>query len=374
MIFRKIILILNEFLLLIFVSSFLLKPIEAFSDVSTNKVLKIGILLPQNPNESTNILIGAKSAADEFSKKYNVRTEIVSRQHLNQWGQEADEAVEMLFNDGALGIIAPSDGIATHLAFQVAGRTRRPMVSLCSDKSITGATIPWCVRIVPSNLDEVETVFKYLKNKITLENSKWALVALPGRTGREIENDIRKAAEKFNANIAITLTPDFKKDNLKEQILPILRLKPDGVLIWLPPELAANVVIEIKKNGFEGIITGTGRLFSEKFLSMAKNYANNIIVPTIRFNPGFSKNDSDIVLSQLDREKRDYISIMAYDSSLLLFEHFNKCNPEKPHQNFPVDKNLIGWTGELKFDKNGDRILEMILWRIVDGKFVLIKD
>ncbi|MGC8829809.1 MAG: ABC transporter substrate-binding protein [Verrucomicrobiia bacterium] len=342
-------------------------------------VLKIGILLPQNREEGTNIILGAETAVNEFNKRYNLRASLIIKQHLNQWGQEADEAVEMLFSDGALGIIAPPDGVATHLAFQVAGRTRKPMISLCSDTSITGATIPWCLRITPSSFDEIKTVFNYLNTKLTLRNSKWLLIAQSGRTEREVENDAKKAAALFGVNVEETIGFDFKKEISKEEIKKkigsALKVKPDGIFICLQPDYAAEIVREIRSLNSQVLIVGSGRLFSEKFILLAGNYSNDIIVPTVKF--GFVPENSDYTVDflKLDTAQRDYISIMSRDAAAVLLEHFRKCDPDRPHLNFPGDVNLIGWTGELKFDKTGDRILKnLIVWKIHNRKFILTTD
>jgi len=117
--------------------------------------LTIGVLLPPDPLEATSLRRGITVAIERANDtRSGVRAHALFRSREGQWGTQGQEAAEMVVDDGAQALIAPRDRAITHLALQVAGRTGTPVVTLCPDKSVVRAGIPWMVRIGPALGDE----------------------------------------------------------------------------------------------------------------------------------------------------------------------------------------------------------------------------
>src|SRR5678816_1032392 len=158
---------------------------------STNVV--IGLLLPPEEAEAASLRDGVQLAVELANQASAHQISLVVRGRTGQWGADAVEAARMVLDDGAQGLIAPPNGAATHLALQVSGRTAVPVISLCSDSSVSLAGVPWMVRIAPTTIEEAKTLITGLDFK-TSGPKRWAAVIPDGRVGREVAGDLRQSA------------------------------------------------------------------------------------------------------------------------------------------------------------------------------------
>lgn len=330
--------------------------------------IKIGVLLSGDENEDSAVLKGLQLAMNGLKGAVRNKFELVARQKSSQWGQEADEAVSMVFGEGASGLIVGSGGIPSHLLLQVAGRTRIPVVSLCSDTSVTGAGIPWAVRMLPSNIDEATTIFKYF-NRQQSKPTSWIALVPTERAGREIANDIKTAADTNDIKIGKIVEIPYSRDKIAEIVAGIVREKPSAILIWLPPVQSAICAIELRKAGYTGYLAGSSKLYSQAFAKNVGRFADGLVIAGIDF---YDNENAKLSLSpdSLNTLKNEYLSAMAFDAGLLLMKHLDKCDREHPYRGFPLERDFYGISGKLSFNKFGDRIIELKVLVFSDGKFI----
>src|SRR5947207_960250 len=105
---------------------------EARTKAAELPALKIGLLLPPEEPYARSIREGALLAQEDANKVGDRKVEVIIRGRAGQWGADGVEAARMVIDDGVEGLIAPSDGAASHLALQVSGRTAVPVISLCA--------------------------------------------------------------------------------------------------------------------------------------------------------------------------------------------------------------------------------------------------
>ncbi len=77
------------------------------------------------------------------------------------WGKASTELVRLVYQGGALGLIA-TDRASAHLAEQIAVKTFVPVIALSSDHTLTSANIPWIFRLPPET--PASTALAYLTN------------------------------------------------------------------------------------------------------------------------------------------------------------------------------------------------------------------
>lgn len=323
------------------------------------------MLLSGDELENTNIIGGANTAISELNKLNSPKFEVILKAHKNQWGQEADDAVDALFEWDARALIAPGSGIVSHLMFQVAGRTRIPSVTLCSDTSVTGATIPWCVRIAPTTVEEIRAISDFLKKS---DNKRFRTIAFvpSGRSGREITSDIQKAVTNTIFRIAEVINVDFEKFPNEVELKNLLKKNTECAFIWLPHAYAIRLIDDLRSIGFKGVIVVSSKLFTSDFVSYSRKWGYEIYFSTTPLS-GIFESAREFYPEELDPAKRSYTSMLTHDAVILLAKHLAECDLEHPYKNFPPN-NVKGWTGELVFTKNGDRITKMQVWKIIDGK------
>ena len=182
---------LGLWILVLMTSTVCLHAGETFTD-STNLV--IGLLVPPEEPGAASLRDGATLGVELANQSPGPQVRLVIRGRTGQWGADGVEAARMVTDDGALGLIAPPDGAATHLVLQVSGRTAVPVITLSADSSVSQTGVPWMARIVPRTIEEAKMLFT------GIHASHWTAVIPDGRAGREAARDLNAAT---NSNCSI---------------------------------------------------------------------------------------------------------------------------------------------------------------------------
>ena len=173
--------------------------LQAGETSANNTNLVIGLLVPPEEPAAASLRDGAKLGVELANQSPGPRVRLVIRGRTGQWGADGVEAARMATDDGALGLIAPPDGAATHLVLQVSGRTAVPVITLSADSSVSQTGVPWMARIVPRTVEEAKTLFA------GIHASHWVAVIPDGRAGREAARDLNEAATNSNCSIEKTI-------------------------------------------------------------------------------------------------------------------------------------------------------------------------
>ncbi len=336
---------------------------------TTNTV--IGLLLPPEEPEATDIRDGALFAVEQANPPGSNQVRLIVRGRIGQWGADGVEAGRMVIEDGVAAMIAPPSGAATHLALQVAGRTAVPVVSLCPDSSISQAGVPWMARIAPGTVQEAEALFRGLSHG-PAGPRRWAAVVPAGRAGREIARDLRTAAAETDCSLEGIVELRAPFTNFPAVCSEISSRHPDVVLAWLDPGPAAEFVKSLRQTGFSGVLAGPGALGFDEFTRNAGKSSEGLVVPAIDCNPASTAglhSFNEAWRKRFGREPRP-IGRYSYDAALLLLKLLQETGAEPLHRSFPLHMTAAGVSGELKFDEQGNRIVSLQLLTAREGKFV----
>jgi branched-chain amino acid transport system substrate-binding protein len=333
---------------------------------TANTNLVIGLLVPPEEPEAASLRDGATLAVELANQSPGPRVSLVIRGRTGQWGADGVEAARMVTDDGALGLIAPPDGAATHLVLQVSGRTSVPVVSLCADASVSQAGVPWMVRLVPRTSEEAQTLF----TKIHVR--RWVAVVPDGRAGREVISDLKEAATSSGCFIEKTIEVNPSFTNTARLAKQILAIRPDAVLLWLHPAMAGTVAKSLRVAGFAGRLAGPGRLRSAEFSTAAGDATNGLVVPGPVLDGSAAtafKEFADAFHQRLGHEP-DAAAAMSYDAARLLIRILRQTGPRPAHEAFPIGFSLAGASGVLTFDAQGNRMVNLELLEVRSGKFI----
>ena len=163
-----------------------------------NTNLVIGLLVPPEEPGAASLRDGATLGVELANQSAGPQVRLIIRGRTGQWGADGVEAARMATDDGALGLIAPPDGAATHLVLQVSGRTAVPVITLSADSTVSQTGVPWMARIVPRTVEEAKTLFA------GTHASHWVAVIPDGRAGREAARDLNEAATNSGCSIEKT--------------------------------------------------------------------------------------------------------------------------------------------------------------------------
>jgi branched-chain amino acid transport system substrate-binding protein len=329
----------------------------------------IGLLLPPEEPEAASLGQGVQLAVEHANQGAARKVSLVIRGRVGQWGADAVEAARMVLDDGAEGLIAPPSGAATHLALQVSGRTAVPIVSLCPDSSVTRAGIPWMLRVAPGTIEEARTVFSGLGLHAT---NRWVALVPDGRAGREVSRDLLQAAAAAGCDAGKIIQTPSSLTNAEALTGQALANPPDAVLLWLDPVPAGALAKGLRKAGFHGKIAGPSRCDSPSFRASAAESMEGFVVPGIVPDPQTSARFDSFRKAFRGRfgSEADLTAAQSYDAATLLIELLKRTpTPDLPKA-FPLVFSLPGVTGDLSFDKYGNRKVTLRLLAAREGRFV----
>jgi ABC-type branched-subunit amino acid transport system substrate-binding protein len=359
--------------------------------------LLIGLLLPPEEPAAASLREGAQLAIAHCNEQPGSKASLVIRGRPGQWGDDGAEAARMVLDDGARALIAPPGGAPSHLSLQVAGRTAIPVVSLCSDSSVTGAGIPWMVRLVPGTSNQAHLLLVGLArpkaaamavSKAGAHESlcacasspserrnapRWVVFVPDGRAGREACRDLAEAAGPAWAVLGPVIEVATNVSQWGPLANQAVQVAPDGILLWLDCAPAGHLAAALRSAGFRGTLAGPLHLQSPAFLKAAGPAAEGFHIP------GPSRDAaSELVLSRFVQAYRDryamepdFSATLAYDAALLLVQILRETGPETPHRAFPLTNVFPGASGTLCFDRSGNRMAQLNLLVCRGGSFTL---
>jgi ABC-type branched-subunit amino acid transport system substrate-binding protein len=334
------------------------------SGANTNLV--IGLLVPPEEPGAASLRDGATLGAELANQSPGPQVRLVIRGRTGQWGADGVEAARMATDDGALGLIAPPDGAATHLVLQVSGRTAVPVITLSADSSVSQTGVPWMARIVPRTVEEAKMLFT------GIHASHWVAVIPDGRAGREAVRDLNEAATNSNCSIEKTIEVKSSFTNTTRLCKQILKNHPDAVLLWLDPASAGTLAKALRAAGFTGTLAGPGRLRSADFAKTAGGAMDGFMVsgPILEKDVATAFQHFTNAFRTRFSHEPDATAAAAYDAATLLIHILRQPSGHPAHEAFPIGFSLAGATGILSFDSQGNRKVNLQLFKAHGGQFL----
>ncbi len=340
--------------------------LHAGEAVTENTNLVIGLLVPPEEPEAVSLRDGAILGLEQANQSPGPQARLIIRGRTGQWGADGVEAARMVTDDGALGLMAPPDGAATHLVLQVSGRTAVPVISLCADSSVSQTGVPWMVRMVPRTIEEAKALFA------GIHASHWTAVIPDGRAGRETARDLSEAATNGNCSIEKIIEMNRSLTNTARLCRQILANHPDAVLLWLDPAMAGKLAKALRDAGFAGTLAGPSRLRSADFAKTARDAMDGLIVsgPVLEMDATTAfQNFTNDFRARFGYEP-DATAAAAYDAATLLIRILRQTGDRPAHEAFPIGFSSIGATGILAFDPQGNRKVNLELFKVQGGQFI----
>jgi branched-chain amino acid transport system substrate-binding protein len=328
--------------------------------------LVIGLLVPPEEPAAASLRDGATLGVELANQSPGPHVSLVIRGRTGQWGADGVEAARMVTDDGALGLIAPPDGAASHLVLQVSGRTAVPVITLSADSSVSQTGVPWMLRIVPRTVEEAKTLFT------GIHASHWVAVIPGGRAGREAARDLNEAATNSGWSLEKTIEVDRSITNATRLCKQILTNHPDAILLWLDPATAGKVAKSLRTAGFAGTLAGPGRLRSADFTKMAGDAMEGLMVPAPILDKDAGvcfQHFTEAFRARFGRES-DVTAAAAYDAATLLIHILRQTGGHPAHEAFPIGFSLAGASGILAFDSQGNRKVNLQLLKAHGGQFI----
>lgn len=333
--------------------------------------VRLGLLLPPEEPQAVSLREGVLLAEEQASMATG-QVEVVIRGRVGQWGADAVEAARMITDDGVAGLIAPPDGAASHLALQVSGRTAAPVVSLCADSSISRTGVPWVLRVVPRTTEEATGFFTSIPARVAGKTNHWVALVPDGRAGRELSGDLKAASLACNCPLDKTLQVSSATTNSDLILAQALSSRPEAVLIWLAPVSAGRMAKNLRGAGYTGTLAGPGRLRCADFVNAAGQALEGFVLSGLVLD-GQSAARRCLFEDAFQRRwghEPGWMAEMSYDAAMLLAHLMRQHRFEAPPHRLAPDFFWPGVTGEIGFDEEGNRKVELQLLAAHQGRFV----
>ncbi len=332
--------------------------------------LKLGIIAPSDEADSPGILRGARMAVADASEAPGAAVALEVRSEAGQWGTAGNDAVVLIGEQHVDAIIAPSDGAANHLVLQVSGRMRVPVASLSSDSSVMETGVPWAVCVVPRADLEIEALFR--ARKLDPRSPDWCAIVPPGHPGRAVRHDLARAVRSTQVRLGRTLEADAPGSDLASMVRPIVAAAPGGVLVWLPPSQAGALVAALRRAGYGGALAGPCSIDSPDFVAAAGAAATGVLAAGFKLDPGSlgraSRFEERFILKYGMRP--DFSAEAAYDAVCVLVENLRQAGEDAGYRQFPPALPTEGTTGDIHFDRSGNRTDRLQVLSCQEGRFI----
>ncbi len=353
---------------------------------SEPRPITLGLIAPPTQPNSTSLIRGVQLAVDAANATRRGSVELAVRAESGQWGSVGNDAVVLITERHVDAMITSADGADAHLILQVSGRTRIPVASICPDSSVTGAGVPWAVRVVPRTDQEAEALFvataaragNTAANGVTSPTARsgspshWWAVIPPGRAGRAIRRDLETAARVAKTPVDRFLECTAARADVTSLAQAIIGGEPDGVLLWVPATDASALVVALRTGGFSGWIVGPNALAAPKFIAAAGRAADGLLVAAFRADPDLRTSAEKFMVHYQGKydEAPDFTAVAGYDAANLLIQSLLHRTESDTHRPFSPAASVAGVSAPMHFDAAGNRTGELQILICQHGQFV----
>jgi ABC-type branched-subunit amino acid transport system substrate-binding protein len=334
--------------------------------------LTLGLVAPPNESDTASLLRGVQLAVAEANTA-DAPVALEVRSESGQWGSVGNDAVTLVCERHVDAIITPSDGAASHLILQVAGRTRVPVASVCPDSSITDAGVIWAVCVVPRTDHAAEALLTAARRPDRAPLHWWAVVPA-GRPGRVVRRDLEMAARVATTPLDRIIEGGEPKTDVAALARTIAEAAPGGVLLWLPPARVGAMAAALRNAGYDGRLAGPSSLDSPEFFAAAGAAATGVLATGFRADTDLPKRAAQFE-TQFQRKydgRPDFSAAAAYDAARVLIGTLRRAEAGAGYRQFPLAVPVAGVTGGLHFDSSGNRTDPLQVLTCRDGRFIPI--
>lgn len=266
--------------------------------------------------------------------------------------------LRLVQKDKVVAVIGPTRTGATLAIKDLSEREKVVVISCASSEKIVNPLTKYMFKVAPSDTYAVEKIYEYLKN---MNKKRVAIITAQsgyGSTGRD-------ALLSVASNFGIEIVADEKfRDTDKDmtaQLTKIAEKNPDAVICWGVGPAPAIVAKNFKQLKLNSMLIMSHGVASKKFIELAEDAADGIILPAGRLLVAEKLPDEDrfkkVVVSYKEKYEKSFnmpVSTFgghAYDAFMVFKLAYEK-NSKDLVSGIESVKNYIGTYGEFNFSEN----------------------
>ena len=299
---------------------------------------------------------------------------LIVRNMDGPWGNGSKEAVNLIFEEKVWALMGSHDGRNAHLVEQVIAKINIPFLSAwASDPTLSQAFVPWYFSCVPNTNQQAEAFIKNTKNSNNL--NKIAIVLDESYDSKLFLKSLLKEIKKVGGNDPLQLILTNSQKNYNLLIKKIREAKIRQIILLGEPLKALNFLEELRENEINLSIYGGLSLLAEEEYddNFRIEIYDNITVPTsgnwLDKKPLSFKNEYYKRYNKVPGA----IAVYAYDGMNLILESIKLSGFDRTKiQKYLSKIRFKGVTGDVQFDKRGNRLNATEMFKINNGIPVIV--
>ena len=279
----------------------------------------------------------------------------------------------LVYNEKAIAVIGSVASSCTLANMQVTQEAGIPQItSISSSPAITQKGNKWIFRTQITDATRARNLVNTALD--VLEKKRIAILYISsdyGIDGTKILVDLLD--QKGYPPVAVESFNEGDRDFLS-QLIKIKEKDPDTLILWSLYEPGALITKQVAQMGLDVQIMGSGGLTHPKYVELAGEAANGVIV-TLTYHPT-SKEPHIRNFTEKFQEKYgkipDHYNAQAYDAVMIIgaaLEKVGADDPLKLRDAIASTKNFKGISGTISFDDKGDSEREEMIIQIRNLKY-----
>ncbi len=334
--------------------------------------IRIGLLIPSwEATSAKNASELAIHIANEKGGYSGKPFDLVVRSVEGPWGAGSKESVSLVFDDNVVAILGSLDGRNAHLAEQVATKAHIVYLSAwASDPTLSQAFVPWYFRCVPSDRQQAKALVEeiYIRKKL----KRIGIISTDDYDSKSGASAFMKITESEKKPRPDQFLYSYSEETIKDFLKQLESKNLEGLVFFGQATSSLEIIKQLRKSAMKQAVYGSLSLLnSEKSASELEG--------VVIISPNFwsTSKGEKFIKDYYERfgDSPDLAAAYAYDGINLLIESIREVGFDREKIQESLSRiNFNGVTGNIYFDKMGNRISPVELVEIKNGKTISIND
>jgi branched-chain amino acid transport system substrate-binding protein len=293
-------------------------------------------------------------------------------------------ASQLVTSEKVVALIGPSLTQTTLPLVPLVEKEKVLLISCAAGIEITEPVKPWVFKTAQNDVLAVAAIYKHMKTK---NIKKIGLITVENSFGESGKKQLQEQAPKAGYEIVAAETFGGKDTDMTAQLTKIRSAQPDAIVCWGTNPGPAVVARNVQQMNIKVPLYQSHGVASPKFIELAGDAAEGIILPTGKILVANQLPDSDpqkaVLLRYIeDYEKRFKTPVSgfggyAYDALNLFAKALKgtEGDSQKIRDNLEKLSGHVGISGTFNFtaqDHNGLGEDAFVMVQIQDGKWKLL--
>jgi branched-chain amino acid transport system substrate-binding protein len=293
-------------------------------------------------------------------------------------------ANKLISKDNVIAVIGPSLTPTTLAIAPILEQAKVPLISCAAGIKITDPVKPYVFKTAQSDVLAVAAIYKYMQKQ---NIKKIGIITVANAFGESGKEQLLAQASTFKMEIVQTESFDAKDSDMTAQLTKIRKAQPDAVICWGTNPGPAVVAKNMQQLGMTTPLYQSHGVASGKFLELAGDAAEGIILPTGKIMVANLLPENDVhrpVLLQYSKDFNDRFKMpasgfggYAFDALGILARAMAGTNGDRDKIRDNIEKltGYVGISGTFNFspkDHNGLGEDAFVMVRIQKGTWALL--